>query len=194
VDNTHLWERQPNETLRAFGAFCIYRDLGADRSLSKVREKLGRRSGYDRQLQEWSSQYNWVYRVGKYDEHLDELSIADFEQSLLNRRRSILALEIAHADALLEKFGDMLQFVQIKLAKKDGEKEVEALNIGGLHELTKWRRDLAEFARLTVSMPGRIAQGQHTGKDGGPLRIEWSEPLNEDDEIGIGEDELPDAT
>lgn len=175
----------------------------AERSLSKVRIKLGKKSGYDRQLQEWSSQHRWVERAGKYDEHLDEISIADFEQSLIDRRRILIEKEIEHADQLLEKFDEVLQRVEIHqraktVVKKDGDKEVELvfveINIGGLHDLTKWRRDLAEFARLPVGLPGRIAGQQHTGKDGGALKIEWSEPLSEDDEIGVGEDELPDAT
>ena len=35
-----VWTRLENETSRAYHAFCIYRDMGPERSLEKVREKL----------------------------------------------------------------------------------------------------------------------------------------------------------
>jgi len=176
--------------------------MGADRSLSKVRIKLGKKTGYDRQLEEWSSQWSWVDRAAAYDAHLEEKSLADFEASLISRRRLILEKEIEHADKLLEKYDEVLQRVEIHqrqktVRKKDGEQEVEVIfvevNIDGFHELTKWRRDLAEFARLPVGLPGRITGQQHTGKDGGPVEIQWTDPLEDDDDIGIGADQLPDA-
>lgn len=30
-----IWERLPNESSKAYQAFCIYRDLGVERSLEK---------------------------------------------------------------------------------------------------------------------------------------------------------------
>ena len=32
----HPWQRQPGESSRGFGHFCEYRDLGANRSLSRL--------------------------------------------------------------------------------------------------------------------------------------------------------------
>ena len=202
TDSLQPWQRQLNESARAYRAFCIYRDMGADRSLVKVRQSLSKKSGYDRQIAEWSSRHHWVERVAAYDKHIDDIEAIAFEQTLAKRRLLILEKEVEHADALLAKFDQVLQRVEVhqktKTAnRKNGDQEVEIIfveiNIEDLHELTKWRRDLAEFARLTVGMPGRIAQGQHTGKDGGPLKVEWVEPLDEDDEIGIGADELPET-
>lgn len=199
---SEVWQRQPNETAIAYKAFGVYRDMGAERSLSKVREKLGRKSGYERQLQEWSSQHGWVERAAAYDRQLEERMAAEFEESLIARRRKLLEQEVKDADALLQKFQEALERVQLHgtqrktSRKKDADgKEVDIVlvevNIQDLHDLTKWRRDLAAFARLTVNLPGSIAQGQHTGKDGGPLKVEWVTPLDEDDDIGIGADELP---
>lgn len=31
-----IWERQKNESSKAYAAFCIYRDLGTERSLDKA--------------------------------------------------------------------------------------------------------------------------------------------------------------
>lgn len=35
-----IWERQPRESSKAYAAFCVYRDLGPERSLEKVRQNL----------------------------------------------------------------------------------------------------------------------------------------------------------
>ena len=44
------WEMQDAEPAKAFGAFCVYRDLGVNRSLSKVVQKSGKSEGYRSQL------------------------------------------------------------------------------------------------------------------------------------------------
>ncbi|MBZ0279413.1 MAG: hypothetical protein K8L97_01650 [Anaerolineae bacterium] len=196
------WLRQPTETAKAYHAFCFYRDLGAERSLVKVRNRCGKTAAYDRQIERWSAAYNWVARADAYDRDLDARLNAEFEEQLLSRRRKLLQQEVAHADALLAKFDAVMERVQLHetqrktTRKKDADgKEVEIVlvevNIEGLRELTQWRRDLAEFARLTIGLPGRISQGQHTGKDGGPLKIEWVDPLGEDEDTGIGTDPFP---
>ena len=37
-----VWERQEGETAQAFQAFAAYRDMGAERSLAKVAQKVGK--------------------------------------------------------------------------------------------------------------------------------------------------------
>src|SRR5215469_7452964 len=66
--NGHVnpWERLPNESSKAFSAFCMYRDLGRDRSLSKVGESLS----ISRQaVGQWSSKFGWVPRATAWDSH-----------------------------------------------------------------------------------------------------------------------------
>jgi len=88
------WERRPDETARAYGAFCVYRDLGPDRTLTlAVRTHLTRttanaratgaqrdRARYlthltpgkylrnvRRKWGEWSRTKAWVARCAEYD-------------------------------------------------------------------------------------------------------------------------------
>lgn len=72
-----LWEKQPQESAKAFGAFKVYRDLATHkRSLKQAATDL---YGPDhehliskmRQFQTWSAQYAWVARVAAWDEELD---------------------------------------------------------------------------------------------------------------------------
>lgn len=54
------WERQPDESARAYEAFCLYRDMGPDRSLAKVGEMVGKSKA---QMEKWSRRHGWVDRV-----------------------------------------------------------------------------------------------------------------------------------
>ena len=67
---TMPWERQDGETARAYEAFSEYRDMGADRSLAKVGQKLGKSKA---QMEKWSKKYSWVARAEAWDIEQDRL-------------------------------------------------------------------------------------------------------------------------
>lgn len=60
----HSWERQPNESTKAFEAFDLYCKMGEERSVRKVAQKLTKS---DSLIKRWSSQWNWVNRSRDYD-------------------------------------------------------------------------------------------------------------------------------
>lgn len=64
------WERQDGETARAYEAFSEYRDMGAERSLAKVGQKLGKSKA---QMEKWSKKYSWVSRAEQWDLEEDRL-------------------------------------------------------------------------------------------------------------------------
>lgn len=66
------WECMPGETTKQFYAFTVYRDMGASRSLVKVRDKLGREPGYEKLLGRWSSMNKWVARCAAFDAYEDK--------------------------------------------------------------------------------------------------------------------------
>jgi hypothetical protein len=51
-------------TSRAFHAYCVYRDLGHERSLVKLAAKLGKHVS---QMEAWSSRYGWQQRLRDED-------------------------------------------------------------------------------------------------------------------------------
>jgi hypothetical protein len=61
------WERQPKEPDKAWEAFVLYRDMGGRRSYEKVRQQLGKPSGYVRQIEVWGVKWRWVERVYHHD-------------------------------------------------------------------------------------------------------------------------------
>ncbi len=85
----HLWERQPDESAKAFAAFECYRMLGPDRSLQaawekhyarpgtlrartrKGREEAGLVVGYFRR---WYKRWRWAERAAAWEEEVTALA------------------------------------------------------------------------------------------------------------------------
>ena len=61
------FERKERETSKAYGAFREYLDLGPQRSLVKVAERLGKSKTL---IERWSRRYDWPGRVLAYSSHL----------------------------------------------------------------------------------------------------------------------------
>ena len=57
------FEQQPRESDKAFAAFKTYLDLGAERSIREVGQKLGKSEGL---LERWSAKFDWPARVQAY--------------------------------------------------------------------------------------------------------------------------------
>ncbi len=73
------WEQQPGESAKAFEAFAAYRDMGADRSIRKVAQKVGKSAT---QMGKWSKAHQWTDRVRAYDKHLDHVAQAQAEREV----------------------------------------------------------------------------------------------------------------
>lgn len=71
VKTPEPWERQESESTKAYEAFSIYRDMGIQRSLSKVAEKLQKSFTL---IGRWSRTYDWVNRAGKWDDEQNRIA------------------------------------------------------------------------------------------------------------------------
>jgi hypothetical protein len=99
------YEYQKGETKKAFEAFQHYRDMGADRSIRKVAEKLGKS---EQLLSRWSSQYDWVERAAKYDGDMDKLALVEMEKE----RKSMLKRHAQQAVAFQRKALERLKDIK----------------------------------------------------------------------------------
>jgi hypothetical protein len=61
------WERQPGESVKAFGAFRVYLELGPKRSLRLVSQKCTKSIPL---LKRWSAKWHWRKRVRAYTSEL----------------------------------------------------------------------------------------------------------------------------
>jgi hypothetical protein len=94
------WERQPGETSKAFSCFVVYRNLGAERSVSKVAQSPNIGSTPST-LSKWAENYRWVERARAYDNMLDRVKVAE-------ERRAIEEMTRRHIKAgqALQKVGE----------------------------------------------------------------------------------------
>lgn len=92
VNTPQPWDRRESESTKAYEAFSIYRDMGRERSLSKVAEKLQKSETL---MGRWSREHGWVDRAAKWDDENDriEREIAQREQA-----KAIKEMRKRHAD------------------------------------------------------------------------------------------------
>lgn len=102
------WERQPGESSRAYRYFEVYRDLGAERSLEKVRQTFAQRSVRIsvRRLAILSSKHRWVERALAWD---------DYQARLLAEQRT---REYQERQARLAAYGRYLQEKAMQAAQR----------------------------------------------------------------------------
>lgn len=102
------WERQKGESAQAFAAFLVYLQMGADRSLSAVGQKVGKSRAL---MERWSSANSWVERCRAWDNYLQreakKAAVAELRE--MNRRhiKVARALQGAAAQALKDR-GDKI--------------------------------------------------------------------------------------
>ena len=96
------WERQGGESVQAFEAFAVYRDLGPARSVTKVARELDKSRAL---VGRWSRQFAWVVRASAYDREQDRLFLAEQAQA----RREIARRHAKLAQAVQSKAVARLQ-------------------------------------------------------------------------------------
>lgn len=81
------WERQHGEPPKAWAAFVIFRDMGEERGVTKVRDVAGGLYRHSTLLG-WAEKFRWVERARAWDNYVDRRRVAAFlkEQEEMMRR------------------------------------------------------------------------------------------------------------
>lgn len=141
-----VWERQKTESPQAYEAFVVYRDLGAERSTSKVARQLSKSTTL---MNRWSGVHGWVERARQYDNYLDaaarreavkkvkDMTGRQIKIALQLQQKALQALEALDLEAMSPK--DIKEFIktatelertnrleEAKLDKAAQEREAEA--------------------------------------------------------------------
>lgn len=157
------WERQPGEGARAFQAFAVYRDMGAERSTAKVARELGKTKAI---VDRWSGDHEWVARAAAWDLELDRRAQAELADARVEAARRHAAIAARSLEALQVPIEELLRRAEKNPKAIQDEKKVP------LSALLNFVRAYARTAPAVV-VSERLSLGISTenvgGHDGGPL-------------------------
>jgi hypothetical protein len=138
---------RPDESAKAYQAFEVYRDMGADRTLERLGRHYGKTTGA---MELWSARYDWQARVRAFD----EAAAAKAADRALEDAATVRARQAQHAKA-----------IQLRAMQK-----IAAMDPGDMSmaEATRAWQVGAEAERKALGIPEKV---EVTGDDGGPLRI-----------------------
>ena len=80
------YELLPGEKPAAFAAFCVFRDMGAERNIRKAvecyeKDESKHKSKYG-VWRNWSTKYHWQVRVADYDRHREHMKQEEFRKTI----------------------------------------------------------------------------------------------------------------
>lgn len=129
----HSWERQPGESVQAFEAFKLYRDMGLKRSNHAVCEQLSK----SRQLiSRWKKQWDWDSRVRDYDNELEKEAHKEAVKNLKDMTSRHIKISMQLQRKALEALDKM---------------KVEDMSPKDVKEFIKMATDLERLNRLTAA-------------------------------------------
>jgi hypothetical protein len=180
------WERQPQETARAYSAFVKYRDLAEKRSFVRVAQQLGCSS---QNIERWAHRWAWELRCYEYDlveeERWREQASRDRIQM---RRRQIQLGQVLQSIAAYAVRGWQQRIEQqLPLDLRPDEvlsmmklgSELETRGHGEAKEGGKYTRIVVNFGTLTDE---EFEESLKAGKnDGQALLLEDAAKAEDDD-------------
>jgi hypothetical protein len=159
------WERLAGETAAAFGAFCAFRDFGAERTVPKaVNERYGKTEGGDpadpafllkkcRMWRNWAAQFKWRERAADYDSYVDKLKQAEKRKAIeaqgeVHRMITGKMLQVVNKKLDLMEPGELSQgnvTEWVETAIKT-EREIAGLEVGGNEKAAVgWKQGEIQF-------------------------------------------------
>lgn len=160
------WERQDKETPKQFEAFAAYRDMGEERSLTKVAQILNKSKQL---LGRWSSDNKWVERCAAWDKEQDRIlrqeQIKDIKK--MRKRHADVASAMITAAAkglkeIMEKPKEMTPNDVARLV--DVASKLERLSRGDTSEVIEQRQGEAVDA-VQIYIPSNGRERENTNFD-----------------------------
>jgi hypothetical protein len=146
----NTWDRQENESSKAYAAFLMYLELGPSRSIVKVRQSIGKNPVYNRQLERWSSKWLWVERTKAFDKNI-----------AMGLQEALIAEHLAMNKRHIETSRELQSQSLIRIRSLDEEKVSVADSLRMFEAGVKLERLAfgapSEVMRQEVSGPGGVA-------------------------------------
>lgn len=146
-DKEEIWERQPGESVQAFEAFKIYRDLGLKRSNQEVCKQLSK----SRQLiSRWKAAWNWDERVRAYDNALEREAHKEAVKNLKDMTSRHIRISVQLQNKALEALQKM---------------KVEDMSPRDIREYIKLATELERLNRTSAAMEKELEADETTSVD-----------------------------
>ena len=152
-----LYDRETDESAKAFEGWTIYRDLGAERSLQKASEMYYGHGGNVGQFERWSRRYGWVARARAFDDEREMIRRSAIEDHLKTQAEDHAAREARIQERMLEireqAAEQSLMMLQYPLTEQYIVREDEEGNkITYVLRPSRWSKATAvQLARLAAS-------------------------------------------
>lgn len=144
------WERLESESSKAYEAFCIYRDLGINRSIAKVVQILGKSKAL---LEGWSSKHDWVERAAAWDSEQDRVA----RQQQLDDIKKMRKRHASLAEAMLLKASKALLIIP--------EDEIKAGDVSRMVDIA------SKLERISRGDVGDVIEERDGGEAIDPVQI-----------------------
>ncbi len=149
-EEKHEWDRQARETSRSYELFCVYRNLGPERSLTKARESAEGIPSVPR-LKVLCVRWNWVDRARKYDDYLEFQDRLQQEKERREMRKRHAKIAVLGQNIAVKGLERLLAKVQ------DDEHAVAPADLTRLFDTS------VKVERLSRGEPTEIEKSEHTG-------------------------------
>lgn len=156
-------KRLEGETDKAYKMFLLYLELGHQRTIEKVRFKIGKTTGYTRQLEKWCSKYNWVQRVRDYDDYLATKTI-DGKEEVITKGKARLLKMMNKAIDVVEQVLDSKAEIEVRPDKDGKEVHVRLTDYQALN--TKLKASELVFKKIGLLDVVEDGGDNSTNKDG----------------------------
>lgn len=149
---------EPRETLRAFGYFCVYRDMGPTRSIKAAAATIG--IAYQT-AQDHASRHSWAMRADAFDAWLERAKL----DSWLSEQDQMVRAELSISRAMMGVVGRAVR--SLDAAERVRETALRRMNDGELPYDPDVVRpimrpaDIPRMLEAAVKV-GRLARGEAT--------------------------------
>lgn len=161
-------QRLPDESVKAYEAFAIYRDMGVGRSLEAVAQKLNKSVTL---MGRWSGQYDWVNRAGAYDDYIEAQARKKLERDAIRRKADMLK---RHAE-----IGRFMQSKGVEYLKQGNSLDKASDAIGAI-------KSGVEMERKSEGLPEYLIEVMSASDD--DLQRRYNELLAQIGGVGSGDD------
>lgn len=162
------FEQLPKESAKAFAAFTLYLNLGAERSLREVGQKLGKSKAL---IERWCAKYDWQARVQAFSAHL---AVVERETIEALAREKAIDWHKLHEEQRITEW--KIRCEALELANEIIARWRKNTNKAGtLEGIARLLELVHKFGRSASGMPSEVKEVH--GELKATLEVEWEMAL-----------------